>query len=182
MLELKQMMEEMLANLPADPKTPSERFMVSSAHVSIAHSHTNAGRLESAVQEHTVAANLGNAEGMHNLGICLLEGQGTTKNIEIGKYWILKASDQPIDDSKDLFQGANPIMAFKGQAAAWNAIGNFHVSGLYGFRKDETAAKEDEEFFLLNTLRAPRQDRMQGGHEGWRRGHRRRLPMRTRKT
>lgn len=58
----------------------------------------------------TKAAEMGNAESQHALGVCYIKGEGVMQNDRQAIYWLEKAAAQGHSDAQELLSELNEIL------------------------------------------------------------------------
>ena len=94
-------------------------------------SETKEPSLEKATQYFAKAAQKGNAEGMYNLALGLIEGAGINKDPQAGLALLEKAANMPAFDKNNI-----PVI---GVAESQFALGDYYENGIFVKRNIETA-------------------------------------------
>ena len=58
----------------------------------------------------TKAAEQGNADAQHDLGVCYIKGEGVEEDFEQAKFWLEKAAAQGHSDAQELLSELNEIL------------------------------------------------------------------------
>jgi TPR repeat protein len=85
-------------------------------HILRGHKHWAQNALTLAIQEYSRAAQLGNPEGMYNLGVCYSHGRGCKRDPMLAQYWYNIAIQQPRKHPKFGYRNVGVAEAYHGLA------------------------------------------------------------------